>query len=71
MGIVVKDGDERPLGYEGFWGKPCGSCGRRAEIVMICYAPDGHAILLCQFHAKQLARKLLEDLCDLAGDRHG
>jgi hypothetical protein len=28
-------------------------------------------LFLCMFHAQQLARKLLEDICDLAGDRHG
>jgi hypothetical protein len=50
---------------------PCPSCHKRpSEVGYTGYAVSG-AIELCQFCAKQLARKILEDLCDLAGDRHG
>ena len=50
----------------------CSRCQKNlAEILMNCYAEDAADILLCQFCAKQLVRKIMEDLCDLAGDRHG
>ena len=43
------------------------------EVLAIVEAVYGTApfIALCSFHALQLARKILEDLCDVAGDRHG
>jgi hypothetical protein len=50
--------------------KKCASCDRRAEIVMRCYT-YGDDVLVCRHHALQLSRKLLEDLCDIDGDRHG
>ena len=52
------------------WGGFClQDCSRPGEIVMIGYAES--EIRLCRQHALQLARKLLEDLCALDGDRHG
>jgi len=39
------------------------------EIIMWGYAEGD--VALCRSCALQLARKLLEDLCELAGDRHG
>jgi hypothetical protein len=51
-------------------GKTC-ECKKPAEIYMRGYAEDNHDLLLCQFCALQLVRKIMEDLCDLAGDRHG
>ena len=49
----------------------CGACGEPADLEMHGYAEDGRNVFLCAFHALQLARKLTEDLCALAGDRHG
>jgi hypothetical protein len=50
----------------------CPTCTvRPVEIHMLGYACNDADILLCGYCAQQLARKLLEDLCDLAGDRHG
>ena len=51
------------------WSGIC-NCGEPAEIRMNSYAEEGW-ICLCSSCATQLARKLLEDLCDILGDRHG
>jgi hypothetical protein len=49
----------------------CPSCSKKpSEIVMFGYCGDA-GIVLCRSCALQLARKLLEDLCELDGDRHG
>jgi hypothetical protein len=50
-------------------GASCTRCRKSADIMINCYCKG--MMHLCQFCAKQLARILLEDLCDLAGDRHG
>ena len=42
-------------------------CGRAAVI----WYRAKHDLLLCEFHAKQVARDLLGNLCYLAGDRDG
>jgi hypothetical protein len=42
-----------------------------AEIEMRGYAEHEKTIFVCKTCAIQLARKLLEDLCELEGDRHG
>jgi len=48
-------------------GNKCTNCGKpKAEILMTGYAADDANLLLCPFCATQLARKLLEDLCELA-----
>lgn len=52
----------------------CSACPRPkrlAEIMMREYADNYENIFLCRDCALQLSRKLLEDLCELAGDRHG
>lgn len=50
----------------------CAQCNKRPiEIVMNGYAADNSDIQVCKECATQLARKLLEDICDLNGDRHG
>lgn len=50
----------------------CCSCEKKqAEIAMIGYAENNENIVLCKDCATQLARKLLEDVCDLNGDRYG
>lgn len=49
----------------------CRACEKPAQVVMWGYAASEANIEVCEFHAKQLARKLLEDVCHLAGDRHG
>lgn len=49
---------------------PCSDCDSPAAILMRGYK-DKDDILLCKFHALQLARKLIEDVCDIEGDRHG
>ena len=48
-------------------------CGEEAEILMECYAAHSARIMLCANCAKQLARKLLEDICasETPGGRHG
>lgn len=49
-------------------------CVRPSEVLIIGYAPVADPqgeIELCPFHATQLARILLEDLCAALGDRHG
>lgn len=50
----------------------CAHCKEPAEIVMIGYGNGGDCDL-CGDCAMQLARMLLEDLCELrtAGGRHG
>jgi hypothetical protein len=48
------------------------NCGRPQQVLMTGYAEDSRELRLCRDCALQLARKLLEDLCELvAGDRHG
>jgi hypothetical protein len=50
----------------------CDACHQRAVAIHIHgYASDDAVMDICQCCALQLARKLLEDLCDLLGDRHG
>lgn len=46
-------------------------CGGPAEIVMHGYAENRRDLSICRRCALQLARKLIEDLCALDGDRHG
>ena len=47
-------------------------CGRRATINMIGYLRNNESMYLCDKCATQLARKLLEDLCDsVYKARHG
>jgi hypothetical protein len=53
---------------------PGGCCGCGDEVPELFYhgyADKGAAIALCRRCAHQLARKILEDLCDLDGDRYG
>lgn len=54
-------------------GKQTCECGEPAQIEMHSYAHNGALILLCGDCATQLARKLLEDVCELRtkGGRHG
>lgn len=49
----------------------CNSCDHVAQIEMRGYANNLEDIYLCEFHALQLVRKILEDLCELKGDRNG
>jgi hypothetical protein len=57
---------------EVFKGNECSHCTRKALITIIEYADDAADINLCTNCAKQLARKLLEDLCAVSwGGRHG
>jgi hypothetical protein len=51
----------------------CSSCAvRDAVIEMHGYAEETRSAYLCRDCALQLARKLLEDLCEVVtGDRHG
>jgi len=49
----------------------CVCCERPSQVAMIGYAESSQLVVLCSFHALQLSRKILEDLCELAGDRHG
>jgi hypothetical protein len=49
----------------------CTGCEKQAEIFMTGYAENSSNLVLCRACALQLSRKLLEDLCELAGDRHG
>ena len=57
--------------------KSCPVCNKRpARIWMRNYAQlvgDNVCgdLILCDYCALQLSRKLIEDLCELAGDRHG
>lgn len=52
-----------------FMDKKCGACGSIHPKIMIgMYSKND--IYLCQYCATQLARKLLEDICDLEGGRH-
>lgn len=52
--------------------EPCVACKTRlAEIYMWGYAQKHAHIILCPPCALQLARKLLEDLCAVEGDRSG
>lgn len=48
----------------------CDNCGEPAAITMIGYGEGGDCNC-CAACALQLSRMLLEDLCDLAGKRHG
>jgi len=45
-------------------------CKKQGEIAMRGYSANTD-LVLCRSCALQLARKLLEDLCALNGDRHG
>jgi hypothetical protein len=50
--------------------KTCSACDKKKPaIFMHSYSKD--ELALCRFCALQLQRKLAEDLCALAGDRHG
>ena len=50
----------------------CGNCNKKpGELFMTGYGVDGADLILCRSDALQLARKLLEDLCELDGGRHG
>ena len=51
----------------------CASCDELDSVIeMHGYAEGQASIFLCQNCALQLARKLMEDLCEvLTGDRHG
>lgn len=49
----------------------CTNCDNDSQVYFHGYAQNYSDIELCKFHALQLARKLLEDVCDLEGDRHG
>ena len=51
--------------------RKCVACGKQAYIFIHNYAEDFSDIFLCKFDALQLSRKLIEDICDLEGDRHG
>ena len=52
--------------------KTCTGCEKRkASLYYLGYAEDQAFVFLCAFCATQLARKILEDVCDLNGDRHG
>lgn len=55
--------------------EPCvhGGCQRLADMFYFNYSEDNN-IRLCRFHAQQLARMLLEDICAVwpeGGGRHG
>jgi len=51
----------------------CNGCGEPAVIEMHGYATDHASVTVCADCGLQLARKLLEDLCDVLskGGRHG
>ena len=49
----------------------CTGCDKEAEILMHGYADNRADIRLCRMCALQLSRKLLDDLCEPAGDRNG
>ncbi len=49
----------------------CTGCEKEAEILVHGYAENTSDLRLCRMCALQLSRKLLDDLCELAGDRHG
>lgn len=49
----------------------CQQCSKKAEIIMTGYSTNDGLVQVCRSCALQLARKLLEDVCDLDGDRHG
>lgn len=55
---------------DGMSPQKCGHCGKDAPILIIGYGLESEGGL-CKFHALQLARILLEDVCELEGDRHG
>lgn len=78
--MVIKDA---PYIVKNNCGRYCivAGCNLTPTIIMTGYAGQpktnpnlhnhGDLIIICKFHAQQLARKLLEDICDLEGDRHG
>lgn len=47
---------------------PCCECNSPSEILLILGIGD---VTFCKFHALQFSRKLLEDICEIEGDRHG
>jgi len=50
----------------------CDSCDHETPVIEFHgYSEGSSDIQLCGNCALQLARKLLEDLCDLAGNRYG
>jgi len=50
----------------------CSCCGEREAVIWTRGYAENHAgIFLCEFCALQLARKVLEDICEVEGDRHG
>lgn len=69
MGLTRKK--ESTHYYDGYERSLCSECKGPADIVMIGYSTDDANVLVCANHAEQLARKLLEDICDLNGARHG
>lgn len=60
-----------PIKFEGgiIYDK-CSNCGTEGKILMRGYAHDDSGIVLCEYHAFQLVRKIMEDICELHGDRH-
>lgn len=69
--MLIKDIFTGELEYMKRYHHCCTSCKGIAEITMNCYS-EGN-LDLCRECALQLARKLLEDICDVAtkGGRHG
>jgi len=50
----------------------CIACDSAATILMNGYAEKGSDVVVCDQHATQLSRKLLEDLSEtVGGGRHG
>lgn len=49
----------------------CAICEQLSEVHIFGGYANGGNLYLCKFHATQLARILLEDICDIEGDRHG
>lgn len=50
----------------------CRACEKfPSELIYNSYTGNDEDIILCRHCSLQLSRKILEDLCDLDGDRHG
>ena len=45
-------------------------CGKPGVLEIWGYTED-EDMVLCRFCAHQVVRKILEDLCEIEGDRHG
>jgi hypothetical protein len=70
MGLFNHPGKD--FNYAVAYDGPCCGCGSAPpELVYLGYADDDAACFLCRACALQLARKILEDLCDLFGNRYG